>query len=120
MQEHGYTIDMLRRESIGQFLSREFIEYKREVTWGNRVNVTFFLMGANLDFSRWIFGHDFYKNDSKKICCTVIVEGQWVDLKKRKPTHCPPILADGIREISKSKDFIVLDKLGKCLAPQKI
>ncbi|MGO4294842.1 acyl-CoA thioesterase [Chitinophaga sp. RAB17] len=90
---------------IGPILFREELFYHREIGANDKVQVTCELTKCRTDASRWSIKHEIFRGDGTK-SATVLVDGAWIDTRKRKLTGLPADLLEKFKAIPRSEDFI--------------
>ena len=100
----GFSLEKFAEIQIGPILFREELIYHKEVHLDENVYVTVELSKYDTSNSRFSFRHTVCKEDGTK-CCTVNVDGAWLDLNKRKLTALPEEFQAYIDLIPKSEDF---------------
>jgi acyl-CoA thioester hydrolase len=106
-QAHGFTMREFERLHIGPIIMRDALEYFRELHLLESVNVTLTLSGLSADASRFRLINEFFRDDTK-LAAKVTSTGGWLDLSARKLTAPPEKLADALRNLTRSEDFIEL------------
>ena len=100
----GMDVVMLSKLEIGPVLFREEAVFMREIGMDDTIRVNVKLKRIREDGSRWTFYHGFYKDDGE-VAATVVVDGAWLDLKKRKLTALPDNFLQLMLEIPRTDDF---------------
>jgi len=67
---------------------REECVFRKEIKFGDHVEIDFHLTKAKENFSRWSIVHQITRNG--EIAATINVDGAWIDMDKRKMA-IPPI-----------------------------
>ncbi len=83
LAERGITMAVIQQEKIGPILLREECVFKRELKFGDRIEIHIKLLKANADFTRWSFVNEIWKNGDT-LAAVVTVDGAWLDTEKRK------------------------------------
>jgi len=83
LSNHGVTMQAIQEEHIGPILFREEAVFKRELKFGDAIEIKIKLLKANADFSRWSFINEIWKNGNT-LAAVVTVDGAWLDTQKRK------------------------------------
>jgi len=105
MEEAGLGPAVLYRLNIGPVMFREELLYHREVGLNDYLKVSWELIKSRADGSRWTIRHEIYKSDGVK-AATVIVDGAWMDLDKRKLTALPEDLLKVFMTMPRSADYV--------------
>ncbi|MEN5232686.1 thioesterase family protein [Sphingobacterium faecium] len=100
----GLSLNQFAIHQIGPILFREELIYHREIHLDEEIYVEVELTKYNVANSRFSFRHLVFKADGTK-SATVIVDGAWLDLEKRKLTPIPNEWSHFIAKIPKSKDY---------------
>lgn len=90
---------------IGPILFREELLYHREIGPNDTVKVTCEMTRCKSDASRWSIKHEIFRGDGTK-SATVLVDGAWIDTRKRKLTGLTPDLLGKFNAIPRSDDFV--------------
>ena len=90
---------------IGPILFREELLYHREISPNDMVTVTCEMTRCKSDASRWSIKHEIFRGDGTK-STTVLVDGAWIDTRKRKLTGLTPDLLEKFKAIPRSEDFV--------------
>ena len=102
LAEWGYDIKQFARLRLGPILFREETTFLKEVYIGEEIRVDSRLRSVNEDGTRWSILHTIYKADGR-VAATVVVDGAWLDLDRRKLTTPPAELATAFRELPLSE-----------------
>lgn len=107
--EHGLTPAVMQQYNIGPILFREECVFKREITFGDEIEINVTLQKRSSDYSRWSMVHEIWK--SKEILSAVInIDGAWIDTQKRKLALPPKVVSKIFDEIPKGTDFFIYTK----------
>lgn len=90
---------------LGPILFREELFYHREIGANDKVQVTCEMTKCRADASRWSIKHEIFRGDGTK-SATVLVDGAWIDTRKRKLTGLPADLLEKFKAIPRSEDFV--------------
>ncbi len=102
--ESGITPTVMRNLNLGAILIREECIFRREILFGDKVQIDLLLSKSRRDASRWSIRHHIYKNDNK-LCATINVDGAWIDTIKRKLTGLPEEIVSPFLEMPKVEGF---------------
>lgn len=83
LAQYGITMQVLQEENIGPILFREEAVFKRELKFGDEIEIKLKLSKATEDFSRWSFTCEIWKNIDI-LAAIITVDGAWMDTVKRK------------------------------------
>ena len=100
----GLSLEQFAIHNIGPILFREELIYHREIHLDEEIYVEVELSKYNVENSRFSFRHIVYKGDGTK-SATVVVDGAWLDLERRKLTLIPTDWQKFIELIPKSDDY---------------
>lgn len=104
LNEHGLTPSVLNQFHFGPILFREECVFKREIHFGDKVEINLQLRKSRRDMSRWTMIHEIWKNE-QILSAVITAEGAWIDTHIRKLAAPPPVITDGFEKIPKSVDF---------------
>jgi len=90
---------------VGPVLFREELFYLREIVLGDYVTVSCEITRSRADGSRWTIRHELYRSDGIK-AATIITEGAWIDLEKRRLTVLPVELSSLFLHSPRSSDYV--------------
>ena len=106
--EHGFPSAEFTRLRFGPVVRTDVVEYFREISLMEEVDVTLALAGLSDDASRFRVRNEFHRADGK-LAARVTSTGGWLDLAGRKLFVPPPGLADALRGLDRTDDFEVLE-----------
>jgi acyl-CoA thioester hydrolase len=104
LNEHDMTPAFMTQHHIGPVIFREEAIFKKEIHFGDTVEVFLYLQKCKSDMSRWTMKHDIYKNGDT-LSAILTVDGAWIDTKIRKLATPPEFVFNGFNAIPKAKDF---------------
>ncbi|MEY2918008.1 MAG: hypothetical protein RIS73_1722 [Bacteroidota bacterium] len=93
---------MVREEHIGSILFREECVFRRELKFGDDVEIRIKLLKATADFSRRSFINEIGKNGDT-LAAVVTVDGAWMDTQKRKLAMPPKVLEKHLLQCQRRK-----------------
>jgi len=102
--EHGFPMSEFVRMRIGPVIMKDEIDYFREVSLLNEIEVTLSIAGLSKDGSRWLMRNDFFRPDGK-LSARVSSAGAWLDLSSRKLAAPPGRLFEALKMLPKTSDF---------------
>ncbi len=94
----------MKQHQIGPILFREECVFKREVVYGDKVNIDLKLLKSRIDYSRWIIQHIIRKNEDV-ISAIVNIDGAWMNTKERKLAVPPAIVGSCFSEMPRDEQF---------------
>jgi acyl-CoA thioester hydrolase len=101
--EHGVTQEELDKNRIGPILLREECSFRREIRFGDHVEIDLELVKARENMVRWSIRHHIKRNG--ELSATIQVDGSWIDLDRRRMAIPPPYFADAFRKMPLAADF---------------
>ncbi len=104
LTEHGITPAMMLEQHIGPIIFREECLFKREIKFGDEVEVFLKLSKCNADASRWSMLHELWTN-GKTLAALITIDGAWIDTKVRKLATPPELCKTGFDLIPKTENF---------------
>lgn len=104
LAQNGMTMQVIQDEHIGPILFREEAVFKRELQFGDEIEIRITLLKANADFSRWSFRNEIWKNGDT-LAAIVTVDGAWLDTVKRKLTVPPERFQNAFASFPKAENF---------------
>ncbi len=85
---NGLTPALMQRLQFGPIIFREEAVFRKEVKFGDSIFISMKLVKSRRDYSRWTIAHEIHKSDGT-VCCTVTVDGAWMNVAERK-LFAPP------------------------------
>jgi acyl-CoA thioester hydrolase len=104
LAQNGMTMQVIQEEHIGPILFREEAIFKRELKFGDEIEIRISLLKANEDFSRWSFKNEIWKNGDT-LAAIITVDGAWMDTIKRKLTAPPEKFQKAFASFPKAENF---------------
>lgn len=104
LSDKGITMQTIQEYNIGPVLLREECVFKRELKFGDEIEVRIKLSKADKNFSRWSFVNEIWKNGDT-LAAIVTVDGAWMDTIKRKLVAPPEIFQKVFDMIPKAESF---------------
>jgi acyl-CoA thioester hydrolase len=104
--EQGFPTSEFGRIRVGPVVVRDEIDYRKEVSLLEQIEVTLALAGLSPDGSRWVFQSDVLRDS--KLCARARNSGAWINLDSRKLVAPPPPLLQVLASLDKTTDFEVL------------
>jgi len=106
--EHGFPMSEFARLRIGPIITKDEIEYFREVNLLAELKVNLAIAGLSEDGSRWLMRNEFFRPDGK-LTATVTSMGGWLDLSARRIVPAPEKLLEALDSLPKTSDFKQLE-----------
>jgi acyl-CoA thioester hydrolase len=104
--DRGFPMGEFVRRSIGPVITRDELEYFKEVGLLQSLQVTLAIAGLSDDGSRWLMRNEFHRDGT--LTARVTSEGGWLDLKARRLAAPPVELLEALRALHRADDFRVL------------
>lgn len=95
-RDKGLSPDFMQEHAIGPILFREECTFRKEIRFGDHIEIDLHVLKLTPDFSRWSIRHQFWKNGDIP-AAQLVVDGAWIDTVKRKLTT-PVTLAQSVFE----------------------
>ncbi len=105
--ENGFPMTEFMRLRIGPVISKDEIEYFKEVRLLETLKVNIAQAGFAEDGSRFLIRNEFYRADGK-LAARVTSTGGWLDLAARKLIVPPDALFKAMQSLPKTEDFQIL------------
>ena len=109
LTENGLTTELLMQHSIGPILFKETCEFKREIRFGDKLEVHLEGVSASSNYKKWVMRHQLYTNENT-LSAIITLEGSWIDMEKRKIATPPQFVIDVFEAMPKSENFYFIDK----------
>jgi len=77
-------VEEMAKLGMGPILFEEKASFKRELHFGDNINMVAAVIGLRKDYSRFAFIHEIWRGDA--LCATVEMLGAWIKLRERKLT----------------------------------
>lgn len=100
----GLTMTVFAKENIGPVLFREECVFRKEIRFGDKIDLDFEIIGLSKDMERFAFRHRFIKADGT-VCAILTLNGAWMDTKERKLTLPPSVITEAMDQVPRSDDF---------------
>ncbi len=104
LSENGLTPQLMVQHHIGPILFREECVFKREIHFGDRVEVNLQLAKSTRDASRWTMVHEVWKN-TDTLSAIITIDGAWLDTDQRKLTVPPNLFIEKMDLLPKTGNF---------------
>ena len=101
----GLTPLVFVKNNFGPIIFREECLFKKEIHFGDTLEVTTILTKAREDYSRWTIAHEVWKNGDI-LAAAITVEGAWIDTVKRKLYQPTQFLIDAFGKIPRIEGFV--------------
>ncbi len=101
---NGVTMQTIQEYKIGPILLREECVFKRELKFGDAIEIKIMLQKADSNFARWSFVNEIWKNGDT-LAAVVTVDGAWMDIEKRRLALPPDVFIKAFDVIPKTDNF---------------
>ena len=103
-QDFGLSIQEIATMNLGPILFREETKFFNEIGLSEQITVACKVMTIRKDASRWSFLHEVFRGNGDK-AAQIIVDGAWLNLKKRKLEIPPKELLDVVMQFPRTESF---------------
>jgi acyl-CoA thioester hydrolase len=107
MNEHGLTPAVMRQYHFGPIIFREECVFKKEVKFGDAVEVRLLLDKVTADHRKWTMLHEIWIQGDT-LAALLTIDGAWIDTQQRKVTAPPEAFRLGFDAIPKTEGFQVV------------
>ena len=104
LTEHGITPAVMIENNIGPMIFREECIFKKEIKFGDELEVFLKLSKCNDDSSRWSMVHELWTNGDT-LAALITIDGAWLNTKIRKLAKAPEVYKVGLNLIPRTEDF---------------
>ncbi|MFT3747240.1 MAG: thioesterase family protein [Agriterribacter sp.] len=104
LTEQGLSLEVMAEHKMGPILFREECVFKREIKFGDKLDITLHMLKARKDGSRWTMQHHIYIND-ETLAAVITVDGAWINTERRRLATPPPNFAEIFDRIPKAEGF---------------
>lgn len=106
--DFGLSIEEIAKLGLGPILFREETKFLREIHLSDKIKVTCTVLYMRKDGSKWSFRHKILKQNNVR-AATIVVDGAWLDLHKRKIGIPPNKLRETMYQFPRAETFDWLD-----------
>lgn len=103
LQKNGVTMQAIQQYNIGPILLREECVFKRELKFGDTIEIRIALKSTDETFTRWSFINEIWKNGDT-LAAVITVDGAWMDTIKRKIAAPPEAFKKAFEAIPKAEN----------------
>jgi acyl-CoA thioester hydrolase len=103
----GFSMREFERLRLGPVITRDELEYFKEIRLLEPIRCTFSLAALSADGARFRCRNEFYRGDGKR-AVRVTSTGGWLSLETRRMVPPPEELAAMLRALARSEDFAEL------------
>lgn len=100
----GFGAAFMVQHHLGPILFREEAIFKKEVHFGDTIEVRLQLTKSRRDFSRWSWTHEIIKN-GETLAAIVNVDGAFIDTQLRKLTVPPADMNPLFEQLPRAAEF---------------
>jgi acyl-CoA thioester hydrolase len=104
LTEHELTPKLMMQHHIGPIIFREECMFKREIQFGDSIEVFLKLAKSTKDAGRWTMVHEIWKN-TDTLSAIITVDGAWIDTQIRKLAIPPNLFAEKMDLLPKTENF---------------
>lgn len=104
LEQGGFGARQFAEHRMGPVIFREETRYFKEVGMNEEITLDFRIAALSPGAERFRMAHRVERADGE-LAATVMVEGAWMDLAKRKLRPAPPELAQLLRGLPRTEDF---------------
>jgi acyl-CoA thioester hydrolase len=104
LTEHGLSVAVMAEQKMGPILFREECVFKREIKFGDSVDIDLVMLKARKDGSRWTMQHRITVNEDT-LAAVITVDGAWINTERRRLTTPPTAFAEIFDKIPKGEGF---------------
>jgi acyl-CoA thioester hydrolase len=101
--ENGITPHELHAHRLGPILLREECVFRKEIRFGDKVDIDMQMVKARPNFLRWSIRHHIRRND--ELSAIINVDGTWIHLDRRKMAMPPQAFNDVFISMPRAEDF---------------
>lgn len=101
--EHGIDEKELAAHRIGPILLREECTFRREIKFGDKVDIDLHLTRSRKNMMRWSIEHNITRNG--ELSAIIKVDGSWIHMDKRKMAMPPESFVGVFELMPKLADF---------------
>jgi acyl-CoA thioester hydrolase len=102
LQKNGVTMQAIQQYNIGPILLREECVFKRELKFGDTIEIRISLKSADETYTRWSFINEIWKNGDT-LAAIITVDGAWMDTIKRKIAAPPEEFKKAFESLPKAE-----------------
>jgi acyl-CoA thioester hydrolase len=101
--ENGITQHELHAHRLGPILLREECTFRKEIRFGDKVDIDMQIIKARPNLLRWSIRHHIHRNG--ELSAIISVDGSWIHLDRRKMAMPPQQFVDVFQQMPRSNDF---------------
>ncbi|MDE3143136.1 MAG: thioesterase family protein [Bacteroidota bacterium] len=104
LTEHHLTAAVMVENNIGPILLREEAVFRKEIHFGDSIEINVKILKLATDIRRWTMVHEIWKNGNT-LAAIITIDGAWIDTKKRKLAAPPEHFKQCFNSIPKAENF---------------
>jgi len=108
---NGFSMDEFIQLKLGPVITKDELEYYKEVRLLEEFRVTLSVRGLAEDGSRFLMRNEFWSVPGDQLVARVTSAGGWLDLKTRRLVVPPEALVAALRLLPRTDDFELLPSL---------
>jgi acyl-CoA thioester hydrolase len=110
---NGFPMEEFIRLKLGPVITKDELEYYREVRLLEELRVTLCVRGLAEDGSRFLMRNEFWSAPGDQLVARVTSAGGWLDLEARRLVVPPEGLVAAMRLLPRTDDFQVIPSVRK-------
>ena len=104
LNDHGLTPSVMQQLHFGPILFREECVFKREILFGDIIEINLQILKSRRDMSRWSMLHEIWKNNDT-LGAVINIDGAWIDTELRKLAVPPALMQQVFEKIPRGENF---------------
>lgn len=105
---NGLTPAVMQRLQFGPIIFREEAVFRKEIKYGDEININLLLVKGRRDYSRWTIAHEIRRQDGI-VCAVVTIDGAWMNVAERKLFVPPAEVTEVFQKMPPVENFEWLD-----------
>jgi acyl-CoA thioester hydrolase len=107
LTEQGITPAAMQQQHTGPIIFREECVFKKEIKFGDAVEINVLLDKVTADFRKWTMVHEIWINVDT-LAANLTIDGAWMNTAQRRVTVPPENFIKGFNAIPKTAGFQVI------------
>jgi acyl-CoA thioester hydrolase len=107
LTEQGITPAAMMQHHTGPIIFREECVFKREIKFGEAIEINVKLDKVSADYRKWTMVHEIWVNGST-LAAILTIDGAWMDTAQRKVTAPPEQFIAGFGLMPKSDTYMMV------------
>lgn len=108
---NGFSMEDFIRLNLGPVITKDELEYFKEVRLLEELRVTLCVRGLAEDGSRFLMRNEFWIASGDQLAARVTSAGGWLDLNARRLAVPPEALVAALRLLPRTDDFQLLPSI---------